>query len=68
MAALADLFCDLLVVWRAWDLRNMPREPGNFLSPATRIQRESRPGEASGRLAAAVLEIRGKKPVASSIE
>ena len=52
---------DLLGV-RAWDLRNTPGEPGNFLSPATLIHLASRPGEASGRLAAAVIALRGKKP------
>ena len=38
---------------RAWDLRSVPGEPGNFLSPATLIHLASGPGEASGRLAAA---------------
>ena len=49
---------DLLVC----DLRSLPDKRGNFLSPATLRAQPSRPGEASGRLAAAIVALRGKKP------
>ena len=44
--------CSMLCKLSTLDLRSIPREPGNFFSSATLRHRPSRPGEASGRLAA----------------